>query len=123
MSTGKADRVTSRTPGILAALILPATMSLALGACGSSSSSGRPSTEDISDSLQHGKAASLFDSGTALPATTADCMAKALHDSKLSDKTLQALVDGDKDYKGSKADATALSDLGSTMSSCVTAAK
>ncbi|WP_157417400.1 hypothetical protein [Nocardioides sp. Iso805N] len=115
--------MTSRTRGILVALILPATMSLALGACGSSSSSGRPSTDDISDSLQHGKAASLFDSGTAIPAKTADCMAKALHDSKLSDKTLEAFVKGDKDYKGSKADATALSDLGTTMSSCVTAAK
>lgn len=104
---------------ILALGVLSATMTLALAACGGSSS-GRPSADDISDSLQHGKAADAIGATGKLTASIADCMGKVLHDSKVSDKALNALVDGDKDYKGSKDDATELGNVTSKMSDCAT---
>lgn len=113
--------MTTRTRGLLAALVVPASLALTLSACGSSSSD-RPTTSEISDSLQHGKAAELFGSATAIPAKAADCIAKSLHDSKLSAKTLDALVKGDESYKGSKDDEKALTDVTSKMTSCISTA-
>jgi hypothetical protein len=111
----------------LAALVASAALAVSLAACGSSSGSdggGRPTTAQISDSLQHGKAADLvgsISSGASIPAKVADCMASALHDSKISDGALKALVDGDEGYKGSDDDTQALSDATSQMVSCATA--
>ena len=41
---------------------------------------------------------------------TIDCIAEAFHDSDLSDKALQAIVDGDEDFTGSKDDEDIASD-------------
>ena len=49
-----------------------------------------------------------------------DCIAKALHDSDLSDDALQALVDGDEDYKGDKDDSEAMLDAVSDFQKCAT---
>lgn len=103
---------------ILALGLLSTSMTLALAACGGGS--GRPSADDISGSLQHGKAADTIGASGKLTSAVADCMGKVLHDSKLSDKTLNALVDGDDDYKGSKDDTSELSALTPKMGECVT---
>ncbi|WGL51298.1 hypothetical protein P5P86_15190 [Nocardioides sp. BP30] len=113
-----------RARGVLAALVLPATLTVTLSACGSGSSSNdRPTTAEISKSLQSGKAAELLGSTSAISTQAADCLATALHDSKLSNKTLQAFVDGDKNYKGSKADESALDDVGTKVTSCLSTAQ
>ncbi len=101
----------------IAAIGLLTTMTVILTACGGGGSS-RPSTEEISKSFQSGKASEVLGEGS-LSADVADCMAKVLHDSDLSDKTLNALVDGDSDYEGSDDDATTLSELGTKMAECV----
>ena len=43
----------------------------------------------------------------------ANCVAKAFHDSDLSDDALQAIADSDEDYKPSKDDAKALTTVSS----------
>lgn len=86
---------------------------LTLSACGGGAD--RPSQAEVK------KAITSEDSvlGTAIPEAAADCVAKALVDSDLSDKTLNALVEGDEDYKGSDEDQKALSGLGADVSKCV----
>lgn len=64
----------------------------------------RPSTSEVSKALTANNNAT----GTTLPKKQADCFAKLLVKSKVSDKTLKALVDADKKYKGSKADEKAI---------------
>jgi hypothetical protein len=58
--------------------------------------------------------------GTAIPAESADCVATALVDSDVSDKTLKAIVESDEDYKGSKKDEKALTSLTDDFAKCVT---
>jgi hypothetical protein len=94
-----------------------AVAALIVAGCGGSSD-GRPTADELSDSLQHGKASSLVPADASLSEDGADCLGKALHDSKLSDEALRAFVDGDKDYKGSDDDTKALSDLSDKASAC-----
>jgi hypothetical protein len=108
-----------RTRHLIAAIAATAAVMTTLAACGGGSSDGRPTSADISDSLQNGKAASLVPSGTSISDDAADCMGKALHDSKLSDEALRAFVDGDADYQGSSDDASAVSDLTEDMAGCL----
>ena len=68
---------------------------------------GRPSVEEIADGIQSGTL------GTDVSDEVATCVAKAFHDSDVSDETLQALADGDEDYKGSKDDAEAAQSVSS----------
>jgi hypothetical protein len=73
-------------------------------ACGGG---GRPSKSDVSDALTKNNNSV----GTKLPKKQADCFAGLLVKSKVSDKALKALVDGDKKYKASSKDTTALNDV------------
>jgi hypothetical protein len=57
--------------------------------------------------------------GTAIPEKSADCVAAALVDSDVSDKTLKAIVESDEDYKGSKDDEKALQGLTADFAKCV----
>lgn len=99
---------------LTAALIVAA---LSLSACGGGDDGGdRPSTSDVKKSLTSKD--SVF--GTTIPEESADCVAGVLVDSDLSDKTLKAMVDGDKDYKGSKDDQKALASLTTEFGKCVT---
>ena len=88
---------------------------LALSACGGGGG-GRPSTDEVSKALTSKN--SVF--GSTIPKKSADCVAKALVDSKLSDKTVRAIADGNKDYKGTDADKKALSGLTTEFGKCVT---
>ena len=78
-----------------------------------------PPTDEIAKALKDNDNAT---SGLAAGASdeAIDCIAKALHDSDLSDDALQALVDGDEDYKGDKDDSEAMVDVASDFQKCAT---
>lgn len=76
----------------------------------------RPSKADVKTAITSKD--SVF--GSAIPEEAADCVAGALVDSKISDKTLDAIVKGDTGYKGSADDKSALSDLTSKVTKCAT---
>lgn len=83
-------------------------------ACGGNdeaAKSSRPSEGDVAKSLTS-KTSTL---PIALSENQAECVAKILVSSKLSDKTLKAFVKQDPKYKGSDAEAKILSDLAKTI--------
>jgi len=93
-------------------LVALCTMLVVLTACGGGGG-GRPSQDDIAKALKDPK--NGF--GSSFSAVTAaggdadkviDCIAKVLHDSKVSDDLLQALVDNDTGYKEHADDREAL---------------
>ncbi len=100
------------------------TLLFALAACGGGGG-GRPSEDDIAKALKDSDnpAGQAFQAGGTSD-DVIDCIAKALHDSDLSDDALQAIVDGDEDYDGSKKDedVVASGDLTDEIGKCVTAA-
>lgn len=92
---------------------------LALTACGSSG--GRPSVDELAQPMRDNMSkygGEMFKGDKADKA--ADCMAKALHDSKLSDDALQAIVDNDTDAKLSDEDKKAFTSvMGKTTMDCM----
>jgi hypothetical protein len=99
----------------LTAALVVAALSLT-SACGGGGD--RPSKAEVKEAITSKD--SVF--GTSIPEKAADCIAGALVDSDVSDKTLQAIVDSDKDYKGSDKDKDALNGLQSDLTKCATAA-
>lgn len=97
----------------LSAAIVAAALTLT-AACGGGDS--RPTTDEIS------KALTSMDSapGAAVPQKAADCMAKVFEKSDLSDKTLNALVEGKKDYEN-KDDEKKLDGLKTDLVECASA--
>lgn len=89
---------------------------LSLSACGGGDGDGRPTKAEVKKSLTSKD--SVF--GTTVPSEAADCVAGILVDSDLSDKTLNAMVEGDKDYEGSDDDKKALTSLTTEFGKCVT---
>lgn len=83
-------------------------------ACGA----GRPSVDDLS--------ASILKQGESLGVTeeSADCIAEKVHDSDISDDTLNKIVDGDIDVTGVSAvpqdDADAFEALTDDVTTCIT---
>ena len=94
------------------------TLLVVLTACGGGG--GRPSTDDIAKALTDKGNPIGASLGGAASKAAIDCIAKVLHDSKLSDDALQALVDGKANYDGSKDDSAAMAGLTDDMSKCVT---
>jgi hypothetical protein len=80
---------------------------------------GRPSEDELADALRD-PTNYLTVSGITTDDETIHCMAKALHDSDVSDESLQAIVDNDKDYEGNPEDASAVADLQAAMAACAT---
>ena len=99
----------------LTAALVVAALSLT-SACGGGGGD-RPSKDEVKSALTSKD--NVF--GAKIPAKTADCIADALVDSDVSDKTLKAIVDGDKKYKGSDEDKDALNGLQSDLTKCVSA--
>lgn len=98
------------------------TVLLAASACGGSGSS-RPTVAELSQSLQGGNAAGLMNLPASLVTPkVADCMARVVVDSKLSDKAVIALRDGDKSFSGDAADSKLVTDLATKLGACATAA-
>ena len=79
------------------------TMLAVLTACGGGGD--RPSEDDIAKALKDSDnpAGAAF-GGAGIGDEIIDCIAKALHDSDLSDDVLQALVDGDEDFEANADD-------------------
>ena len=77
------------------------TMLAVLTACGGGGD--RPSEDDIAKALKDSDnpAGEAF-GGAGIGDEIIDCIAKALHDSDLSDDVLQALVDGDEDFRSER---------------------
>ena len=73
-------------------------------ACGGSD---RPSQDEISEALASGDSAL----GSAIPEEGADCFAKVIHESDLSNDAIQALVDGEDDFDASDEDKEAAEGL------------
>lgn len=104
--------LTKRT---LSAVAASSALLLTLSACGGDDG-GRPSVDDISESLQDSDMM-----GGEVDAKVADCVAEAFHDSDLSDEALQAIVDQDEDYEPSEDDEKAIESVQSEeMTECVT---
>lgn len=89
---------------------------LLTAACGSSGS-GRPSVGDIQKALT---SSGSFNLPSGTPSTALTCIAKAIHDSKLSDDALKALVNRDKNFKPSTADQAAEAGMLSSIEACAT---
>lgn len=89
---------------------------LATSACGGG---GRPSEDDVSKAFQKGVNGTETD-GTKIKLTKkqADCAAKVFVKSKVSDKALKAIVDGDKKFKESKKDDAALQKVLPELQKC-----
>ena len=96
-------------------LIALATLMAVLTACGGG---GRPSEDDIAKALKDDdNPVSAMAAGASDEAI--DCIAKAFHESDLSDDALQALVDGDEDYKGDDDDEKAIADIADDIGKCI----
>ncbi|MXG88776.1 hypothetical protein [Nocardioides flavescens] len=100
-------------------LIPAVTLFVALAACGGGGG-GRPSTSEIADTLK-GSDSPLGAVTDSASDDVIDCIAKTLHDSDVSDKALQALVDGDDDYDGSDSDKKAVEAASDDLAKCATA--
>jgi hypothetical protein len=88
------------------------------GSC-SSSSQGRPTADEISESVRNGQAVDLIPVEGAVSKEDAECLGSALYDSRLSDEMLRAFVSGDTHYKASAADVEGLKDLGDGAAVCL----
>ena len=86
----------------LGAVLAAAVMTLA--ACGGGG--GRPSADEISAVFQEG--GEIAGEDFSLPKDQADCVAKAYHESDISDEALNAIVEKDEDYEASEKDTKAL---------------
>jgi hypothetical protein len=95
----------------LSAAFVVATLALT-SACGGGGD--RPSKDEVKTAIT--KKDGAF--GGAIPKGSVDCVVDSLVDSDLSDKTLNALVENDKDYKGSKADEKALTGVQKDITKC-----
>jgi hypothetical protein len=82
------------------------TLLAVLTACGGG---GRPSTDDIAKALKDKGNPNGIALASAASDAAIDCIAKALHDSDLSDDALQALIDG-KGFGASSKDAQVVAD-------------
>jgi hypothetical protein len=97
------------------------TLLAVLTACGGGG--GRPSTDDIAKALKDkDNAAGAAFGASGVDDKTIDCIAEAFHDSDLSDDALQAIVDGDEDFRGDKDDAKILedADFQADVTKCIT---
>ena len=99
---------------LMSAVFIVAALALT-SACGGGGGD-RPSKDDVKSSITGDD--SVF--GSAIPEEAADCVAGVLVDSDLSNETLNAIVEGDTDYKGSDDEQKALTDLTSEFGKCVT---
>jgi hypothetical protein len=98
-------------------IALAATVVLLAG-CGGGGGGGRPSVDEISTMLSEG--GEIGGEEVSIPEEQADCVAKAFHESDLSDDALNAMVDKDEDYEASDADEKALTEISTdTVAECL----
>lgn len=85
-------------------------------ACGGDDGGDRPTKAEVKKAITSEKSVL-----GAIPEEAADCVAEALVDSKVSDDTLNAIIENDEDYEGSDDDEKALEGLQTELSKCATA--
>jgi hypothetical protein len=85
-------------------------------ACGGGDDGGRPTKAEVKTAITGED--SVF--GSSIPDKAADCVAGALVDSDVSDKTLKAIVEKDEDYQGTDKDKDALDGLTEDITKCAT---
>ena len=100
-----------KTGLILATIAIALTTACGANADDKNKADNRPTATQISKTL----ATKTATQPQALPKAQADCAAKLLTKSKLSDKALKALVAQSKTYKPSTADTKVLSSIGKTI--------
>jgi hypothetical protein len=92
---------------------------LATSACGGAGGVKRPSESDLSQAFQKGvKGSQTNGQELKLTKKQADCAAKVFEKSKISDKALNAIVTGDKNFKETKADDAALKKAVPELTKC-----
>ncbi|MBD8608059.1 hypothetical protein IFT73_14470 [Aeromicrobium sp. CFBP 8757] len=74
----------------------------------------RPSADDVAAQLKKS-------AGSAITDKQADCAAKAIVDSDLSDEAVKAVAENDTDYKPSDEDTKAQGDAATEIGKCITA--
>jgi hypothetical protein len=105
--------------GLGAALTLTLGLLLVTSAC---SGTSRPSQSDVSQALQKGADNSVLGSrASTVSKKAADCIAKVLVGSNISDRALQAIVDGTKNYRPTKQDEAAAVGISSKIVKCLPA--
>jgi predicted small lipoprotein YifL len=82
-------------------------------ACGGGGGGDRPSADDVAAQLKKSANGQITDK-------QADCAAKAIVDSDLSDEAVKAVAENDTDYKPSKADTEAQGDAATAIGKCIT---
>lgn len=87
---------------------------LLTSACGGAS---RPSVQQIENAIV--KSTNVANIPTGLDKSVYTCIATAIHDSKLSDSALNALVDAKATFNGGKADDAAMTDVSTKIMACV----
>jgi len=104
---------------LAAAVAAPAALLVAFTACGGGDG-GRPSTDEIADSMTSGGFADMMgEDADKINDEAAQCIAEELEKSKVSDETLQAFVDGDEDYDPGKAEEDVFTEaLGDVQKAC-----
>lgn len=84
-------------------------------ACGGGGGSDRPSADDVAAQIKKSANGAVTDK-------QADCAAKAIVDSDLSDAAVKAVAAGDTKYKPSAQDTEAQGDIATSIGKCVTGA-
>ncbi len=79
---------------------------------------GRPSEDELADALRD-PTNFVSVAGLTTDEATIDCLAEAIHDSDVSDDSLQAIVDNDRTYGGNPDDADAVAGLQAAMATCL----
>lgn len=100
----------------LAAVAVAAPLALTLVACGGDGNDEpeRISVEDLAASIDRGAAGDIMKMPD-LPDEAVDCIATVIHDSDLSDETLDALADGDQEYQGDEKEQKIFAKMVTTM--------
>lgn len=93
---------------------------LATSACGGGGD--RPSQGDLSQALRKGGQSSILGpDADKVSKQGADCIARVLERSKISDRALKAIVDGDKTYRASQSDVAAATAVKDKIVACLPA--
>ena len=95
-------------------------ISVLLLASGCGGNGDRPSQDDLSQALRKGGQSSILGpDADKVSKPGADCIAKVLVHSKISDRALQAIADGDKTYRASQSDVRAAGALKDKIVACL----
>ena len=97
--------------------VAPTVCAILLAALTGCGLGGRPSEDDLAEALRD-PSNFMSVAGLTTDEQIIDCLAKALHDSEVSDETLQAIVDNDRAQGGNDANADVVAAVQAAMLKC-----